>query len=915
MPSTTPKGGPAGDDAINGREDSGRRERHGRARGFHNVAPPSRDDRANTRGSDRVNSSGAARSPQIPTLTLPKGGGAIRGMGEKFAANPVTGTGSLTIPIAVSPGRSDFSPQLALVYDSGTGNGPFGLGWNLSLPAITRKTDKGLPIYRDSEESDVFVLSGAEDLVPALVESDGQWQRDAFTRSADSIEYRIQRYRPRVEGLFARIERWTDTRTDDAHWRSISRDNITTLYGKTDESRLVDPANPHAVFSWLISDSWDDRGNAVHYGYKGEDSDGVATTGIRERNRTAASRAPARYVKRILYGNQTPRTAGEDLAARTDWMFEAVFDYGEHYGDDLSGQPDFVSFAGDSRPWSVRQDPFSSYRSGFEVRSYRLCRRVLMFHHFPSELGVANCLVRATHFHYAETAIASCIASVTQSAYRRNPDDTYTQRSLPPVEFEYTRAEIHEEVREVDTASLENLPHGLDAARYEWVDLDGEGLSGVLARDADVWYYKSNTGDARLAALRKVALTPSTSESRHQLLDLASDGQLDLVHFGSPVTGFYERSPEGGWTRFSSFESVPQITWDDPNLKFIDLTGDGHADILITEENVWTWYPSLAEGGFGPPLKVQTAGDEERGPRLVFADATQSVYVADMSGDGLTDIVRIRNGEVCYWPNLGYGRFGARVAMDNSPWFEAPDQFDQRRIRLADIDGSGVTDILYIGRDGVRIYFNESGNAWSAVRVLTSFPRIDNLSTLTVTDLLGNGTACLVWSSPLPGDARRPMCFIDLMGGQKPHLLTRTVNNLGAETVIHYAPSTRFYLADAQAGMPWITRLPFPVHVVDRVETFDRISRNRFVTRYAYHHGYFDGAEREFRGFGMVEQWDTEEFAALSESPRSRPATTSTSSHVPPVLTRSWFHTGAWFDAGAVSRHFEPRVLPRAWCQ
>src|SRR5712691_2309424 len=85
---------------------------------------------------------GEARS-QAPSITLPKGGGALRGIGEKFAANPVTGTGTLTVPIAVSPGRSGFSPQLALSYDSGSGNGPFGLGWDLSLPAITRRTDKG----------------------------------------------------------------------------------------------------------------------------------------------------------------------------------------------------------------------------------------------------------------------------------------------------------------------------------------------------------------------------------------------------------------------------------------------------------------------------------------------------------------------------------------------------------------------------------------------------------------------------------------------------------------------------------------------------------------------------------------------------------------------------------------------------
>jgi Salmonella virulence plasmid 65kDa B protein len=97
-------------------------------------------------------------------------------MGEKFAANPITGTGSMSVPIATSPGRGGFGPQLSLSYDSGSGNGSFGLGWNLSLPSITRKTDKGLPKYRDAEESDVFILSGAEDLVPEFEKNAaGNW--------------------------------------------------------------------------------------------------------------------------------------------------------------------------------------------------------------------------------------------------------------------------------------------------------------------------------------------------------------------------------------------------------------------------------------------------------------------------------------------------------------------------------------------------------------------------------------------------------------------------------------------------------------------------------------------------------------------------------------------------------------------
>src|SRR5881275_2143204 len=110
-------------------------------------------------------SSDTSRNP-LPTISLPKGGGALRGIGEKFAANPVTGTGSMTVPITTSPGRSGFGPQLILSYDSGSGNSPFGFGWNLILPAITRKTEKGLPRYFDDIESDVFILSGAEDLVP-----------------------------------------------------------------------------------------------------------------------------------------------------------------------------------------------------------------------------------------------------------------------------------------------------------------------------------------------------------------------------------------------------------------------------------------------------------------------------------------------------------------------------------------------------------------------------------------------------------------------------------------------------------------------------------------------------------------------------------------------------------------------------
>ena len=131
-------------------------------------------------------------------LSLPQGGGAVQGSGETFQPNLFSGTGNFTIPIATSPGRAGFGPQLSLGYSTGSGNGPFGLGWQLSIPRITRKTEKGLPRYDDS---DVFVMSGAEDLVPQF--KPGTSKVDSFTVGEPPHQYRLTRYRPRTEGLFA----------------------------------------------------------------------------------------------------------------------------------------------------------------------------------------------------------------------------------------------------------------------------------------------------------------------------------------------------------------------------------------------------------------------------------------------------------------------------------------------------------------------------------------------------------------------------------------------------------------------------------------------------------------------------------------------------------------------------------------
>jgi hypothetical protein len=355
------------------------------------------------------NGTAAAGTIALPSISLPKGGGAIKGIDEKLTVAP-SGTARLAVPAFSSAARQGFSSRLELGYDSGSGNGPFGLGWTLPVASITRKTSKGLPRYADGEDSDVFILSGAEDLTPLLVRTgDRSWVPDPVSPvSTGAGTFSVRRYRPRAEAGFARIERWQDTVTGVVHWRTVTKDNVTSLYGRDPSSRIADPGDPSRVFTWLLDFSYDDRGKG----------------------------------------------------------------------------------------------------------------------------------------------------------------------------------------------------HG------------------------------------------------------------------SAVSFAPPTADWYERHNQAGWTPFQLMTATVSVDWSRPNLCFADLGGDGLADVLIGEDVVFTWYPWLAEEGFGPPGTIRRPSDEEQGPALVLADSTWSISLADMSGDGLAYLVRIRNGEMYYRPDLGYRRFGAKVTMDDALVFD-----------------------------------------------------------------------------------------------------------------------------------------------------------------------------------------------------------------------------------------------------
>jgi RHS repeat-associated protein len=712
---------------------------------------------------------------------------------------------------------------------------------------VQRRTDKALPRYLDHHGSDTFVLSEVEELVPV-----------GASRSAGG--YAIQRYQPRTEGGFALIERWTDA-AGLAHWRTRDGSNVSRTYGASSGARLADPANASRIFAWHLEEEWDELGNGVRYVY---DLVTGATpgSGVAERNRSIASL----YLKRVQYANKTPNTFSGG------WYFEAVLDYGEHDATDpgLEPEPGVVPV--------VRADSFSRFRAGFDVRCHRLCERLLVFHRFSPGTGndgqgSAATVVRSLDFTYDQNAVASTLSSVQLTGWAAD----LSTLSLPALQMSYVARSTASGPAFLD--GIDDIPNGIDFSRAQWVDLDGEGLTGLLTEVGGAWWYKRNEGAGLLGAWRRLPSRPGLGLGAVQLGDVDGDGRLEVTVRVPGLAGTWTRDADGEWEGFRSFKQVPQVLQDGGNTRMVDVDGDGRADLVVATATGLLVFRSDGLDGWLAPDRVARAMDEADGPTLLFANAQESLMLADMSGDGLVDLVRVRHHEVSYWPNLGYGRFGGRIQMAGPPLFDRPDRFDARRVRLADIDGAGPADLLYVGPDRVRWWSNRSGNGFGDEQLVPGVPGIADPVTVTVADLLGDGTACLVWASPLLRDRHAPIRYIKLMQGGKPYLLNAFDNGLGRTNSFAYTPSTAFYIADRRSGTPWATRLSFPVQCLTRVTTADAVTGWSNTTTYAYHHGYFDPAEREFRGFGKVEQWDTE---------------ATTDGDLAPVRTVTWFHTGAW---------------------
>lgn len=806
---------------------------------------------------------------------LPKGGGALTGMGEMCGEAGPDGAATMIIPLPISAGRG-FSPTLALGYNSQGGNGVFGLGWNCGMLRIRRNTRYGIPHY---DETDQFIGPEGEILVKTASTSaqPNPTTCHKYGNISLSQTYTVTRYQPRVEGAFNRLECWVGNMVAEDFWLLHESNGNLHMLGKTDAARICDPDNPKHVAEWLIEESVNPAGDHLYWRYLAENEHGIDLSG-QEKQR---DRRANRYLSEVRYGRKSSR---KDLwlwqgdMPESEWLFSLIFDYGQRA---LSPEvaPDYTS----SGTWLARNDPFSRYDYGFEVRTHRLCRQVLMFHHFPLQLSSTSTLVSRLLLEYDEQPALTLLTAAQTLAYEQDG----TVQSLPPVELQYTRPD------NIDAQRWQQMPSltGLDSAPYQLVDLYGEGVPGVLLQEAKSWCYRAPARDPSdkngvvYEDWKTLPAIPSVQNTSAKLVDINGDGQLEWMVVSPGFAGFFTRKSDNCWGAFTPFSALP-IEIYHPQSQFAQLMGTKYADFAMVGPKSVRVYASRGDA-FASAVNV----DQDPSITLPVAgrNARELIVFADMLGSGQQHLCRIRYNEIVCWPNLGQGRFGKPITLSLPADLDDEMAFNPDNVLLADTDGSGTVDLIYYRHDRVNLWLNQSGNNFvaGATIMLPEGINYDRVSQIEAADVQGSGMADLVLSHY----GQTPSHWRFSFSANKPWLLSSINNNLGASHTLQYRSSAQEWLDEKRETPSAVARLPFVMNVLAGRSVLDEVTGNQLSQRYRYRQGVYDGKEREFRGFGYVETADTSDIAmpAGNDTPISAP-----------LLTKCWFHCGGVNDEFAL---------------
>lgn len=700
-------------------------------------------------------------------------------------ADPLSGAASTSIPIAVPPGRQGVEPSLALDYKSSGGNGWAGVGWDLHLSYIQRSTQHGKPAYDDNTDTFIVNVPGAK-------------------LNLDNVELvRIggDEFRARIESSFARFV------FNGTYWEAWDKDGTRYLFG----SDTGQATNAYGTFKWYLDRVVDTNGNYMELSYTTDQGE--------------------LYLSRIAYT-----------------------------GSEITGDPPRhqVNFHIEPRP-----DAASSFVSGARVITAKRLSAI--------EVRTSGQLVRRYELGYAISAGSgrSLLSSVTEYG-------SAGMTALPVVRFRYQHARgawilasewtVPQEAA-FTTGDNDDLDNGV-----RLVDVNGDALVDLVQADGtdadDIDRHRTWLNTATGWTLSTGWVVPQgvgftigdndDEDNAVRLADVNGDALVDLVQSYGTDAGRHRvyRNTGTGWSLDSPW-SVPADagfvtdSGEDNAVRLADVNGDGLADLVQSygtdpgRQRVWL------NTGSGWQLSDWTVPAEAG---FVTDDGgNNGVQLADVNGDGLDDLVQSHGHAVAthrVWLNNNAGWEAATAIVPLGTEFV--ESFDDRLdngVRFADVNGDRRVD--FIQADGGlagqhRVWWN-NGLAWDNpvynVPLDAAFTEPSNGHAdngIRLADVNGDGLIELIQSDG--GDAGQHRVWLNT--SPAPDLLVEVANGIGGKSTVTYQPSTAY----DNTGDDDRPDLPFVVQTAVVVTTDDGLGHTYPMTT-TYAGGFFDGLERDFRGF------------------------------------------------------------------
>lgn len=816
-------------------------------------------------------------------ISLPEGPGSLEGLGKAFEPSLNTGGASYAVSIAVPKGPGGLQPSLSLNYSSGKGAGIAGLGWDFNVPSIARSLEHGLPSYA---ANDVLTFGG-ETLV-AL--TDGS-------------------YAPSKQSSFVRFYK--------SHLGFIAKDKAGNVfeYGQANaplndeqNSQLVSTGPNtntfNGIYEWKLVKHTNGKGQFIEYHY-GLPVDAEADDASQASENILA-------IQSIIYGlnEQNLNTVSIEYETRPDGFASYQAGFKQHtqhrikaikvqHGNRLLWSYDlaYEYEAGDSLYPKKHQQALNSGLS--------LLKKVTRFNADKTSM-LPPMRFEYNEIYAADTDIEPLGNFPSDEDIDLNGNGTLDTSALIQVQGLPTGINVVGKDASLTDLTHDGLPDWLfyKNGQYQWAKNLGPDFSSSGA-----------AGQPQFGAIQTLNRAPVAplNDANVDLIDLDGDGQADFLHRISDDTWLYYRNQgNGDFAQSVAFPNVPTIRPGTEGVAFMDINLDQRLDIISATDQYLRYCKNgisnpaanLAQGydkdlkpfgNFPSPEDIDhNANGQIDLPQWQCSGSITSplpaginlnnpaVKLADLNGDRLKDFVWLREHNskihVTYWPHKGMLDFDAPIAIQNMP--DATGLI-MDRLKLQDINGDGLSDLVYVQPGQVRFWLQQlssAGPVWSPPQAVSAPNYTQDATGVFEGDINGNGTSDFVWVSA--NGSITPQ-FLDISGDTKAHLMTVIDNGMGLRTLLSFTSMGAMQQAAHDAGYPWAISSPVAQQIVSKrthllpLDTTGDASNDRIVQTYNYRDAYYDAYKKQFRGFSFAE------VKTLGDEAKGT------------QISRHFFHTGA----------------------